>query len=948
MNKEQEIVEFLSKFEDKIGFLDSGLIIDGIVNFYSENMGIDMVVVSVMNQDRSGFFIREMKTEDSENGDGNFVAWETTIMGKVVDDMESYYRPDIKSDAHKFEFDEGLMEWGIKSDFVIPLIIQGEVIGTLNIVSDKIDGIPMICRNKSSLLAPRITQALRNAILHEELMESEDKYKLIFDNAQVGIGVIKTSGEFIEANSTLGTIIGYPDQELKTANFFHLIIEQKQKDEFLAILENFGKLNNQECILSMRNHHVCWVDYSAKVVQYKNSEAYLISVIDITHRKSAEELAEKRLDHLQAAEQIAMVGYFDRDMDTGLEYISPGIESLTGIDKESTDYSAHLREIVHKDDIDNFLELNRKSLKNEDGFHTEIRLLIGENDFRLVKVFGRYTRNLNGHLIHRCTIHDVTKSRKTKKNELAAIEALAHSEMFLSESQKVAKIGSYIFNFDLLTWEASDGLNEIFGLPDGYQKDLKGWVNLVHPEVQVELEKYLLEEVVGKRKRFDKEYDIIRINDGVKRKVHGLGELRFKENGDIHNLIGTIQDITERKELEIERFKLEEKMLQAQKMESLGVLAGGIAHDFNNILMGILGNADLAMFTMGLHSPAREYLEEINASSRKAAQLIKQMLAYSGKGQFIIEEIKFEKLIEDILQMLKISIDKTTVLKFDFGEGVPDFLGDPSQVRQLMVNLVINASESIGGISGVIAISTGKMFCDNDYIGSTSLLPQISNKESIKEGMYTFVEISDTGCGMSKEEVKKIFDPFYSTKFTGRGLGLAAVLGIVRGHKGMIKIYSEERKGSTFKILFPSIKNMDSNDVLSEKNGFLNNKWQGTGTFLIADDEESVRSVSKMMIKKLGFTALVAEDGREAVRIFKKHQSEIVGVLLDLTMPHLDGTQVFQQIKVMNPDIKVILTSGYTEQDATQKFIGKGLAGFIQKPYVLKELATTIRKIFET
>jgi CheY-like chemotaxis protein len=250
------------------------------------------------------------------------------------------------------------------------------------------------------------------------------------------------------------------------------------------------------------------------------------------------------------------------------------------------------------------------------------------------------------------------------------------------------------------------------------------------------------------------------------------------------------------------------------------------------------------------------------------------------------------------------------------------------------MNLVINASEAIGDRSGVIAITTGCMDCDRNYLKDVWL------DENLSDGLYVYLEIADTGCGMNKETLTKLFDPFFTTKFTGRGLGMSAVLGIVRGHKGAIKVYSELNKGTTFKILLPA-----SNRPAELFNGHSqHNDWKGNGTVLLVDDEETVRGIGKEMLQELGFTTVTANDGSEAVEIFK-NTPDITFVILDLTMPHMDGEQCFRILKQMNPDVKVIMSSGYNQQEVTQKFVGKGLAGFIQKPYKLSILREAIQKI---
>jgi PAS domain S-box-containing protein len=380
-----------------------------------------------------------------------------------------------------------------------------------------------------------------------------------------------------------------------------------------------------------------------------------------------------------------------------------------------------------------------------------------------------------------------------------------------------------------------------------------------------------------------------------------------------------------------ERRRMQEELVKAQKLESLGVLAGGIAHDFNNILMAIIGNADLALMRISKESPIIENLRKIEMSAVKAADLAKQMLAYSGKGRFVIEQIDLNALLQEMLHMLEVSISKKALIRFNLARNLPTVEVDATQLRQVVMNLVINASEAIGDRSGVIAITTGCMDCDKSYLKDVWLV------ENIVEGFYVYLEVADTGCGMDKDTMEKIFEPFYTTKFTGRGLGMAAVLGIIRGHKGAIKIYSEPGKGTTFKILLPA------SDKPAEIFNYActGDDWQGEGTVLLVDDEETVRSMGKEMLQIFGFEVITANDGREALEIFKNNP-DINFVILDLTMPHMDGEQCFRELKSIKPDVRVIMSSGYNEHEVTQKFVGKGLAGFIQKPYKLSVLKAAI------
>jgi CheY-like chemotaxis protein len=363
-------------------------------------------------------------------------------------------------------------------------------------------------------------------------------------------------------------------------------------------------------------------------------------------------------------------------------------------------------------------------------------------------------------------------------------------------------------------------------------------------------------------------------------------------------------------------------------------LAGGIAHDFNNILTSIIGNADLALMRISKESPGVDNLHKIEQAAARAADLAKQMLAYSGKGKFIVEQLDLNRLLEEMLHLLEVSISKKVTLRLNLHQSLPSVEGDATQLRQVIMNLVINASEAFDDSNGNITVTTGYMECDKSYLKNVWL------DENISTGLYVYLEIADTGCGMNKETLAKIFDPFFTTKFTGRGLGMAAVLGIVRGHKGSIKVYSEVGKGTSFKILLPtSGKPADLLNLVSTDDTCT---WSGTA--LIVDDEETVRDVGTEMLKEFGLNAVVACDGLEAIDIFKNNP-EITFVILDLTMPRMDGEQCFHELRKINPDAKVIMSSGFNEQEVTQKFVGKGLAGFIQKPYKLTALREAISKI---
>ena len=321
------------------------------------------------------------------------------------------------------------------------------------------------------------------------------------------------------------------------------------------------------------------------------------------------------------------------------------------------------------------------------------------------------------------------------------------------------------------------------------------WLPLVHPDDRQEVMTYLFSLLPGDFKQI--EFRIL-TKEGQISWIQETSRCVVGEKEDELILFGSAKNITELKMAELERDNLAKQLLYAQKLESMGVLAGGIAHDFNNILTSIIGNADLALMRINPESPAIDNLNRIGRAAARAADLAKQMLAYSGKGQFFIKYLDMNQLLKETVHLLEVSISKKVELRFNLSSSLPSVEADVTQIQQIIMNLVINASEAIGDQSGVISIATGTMECDKKYLGA------FWQSEDISAGEYVYLEISDTGCGMDKETQEKIFDPFFTTKFTGRGLGMAAVHGIIRGHKGAINISSELNKGSSFKIFLPA------------------------------------------------------------------------------------------------------------------------------------------------
>jgi PAS domain S-box-containing protein len=382
-----------------------------------------------------------------------------------------------------------------------------------------------------------------------------------------------------------------------------------------------------------------------------------------------------------------------------------------------------------------------------------------------------------------------------------------------------------------------------------------------------------------------------------------------------------------------ERKRFNERLQQMQKLESLGVLAGGIAHDFNNLLTGIMGNASMVLDDLPRDSRPHGDLQKVVDASERAAMLTQQLLAYAGKGRFVIEPVNLSEVVRKISYLIQASVPRTVELRLQLADDLPATEGDAAQIQQLVMNLVINGAEAIEkDKTGTVIVSTSLKQVDQTY------LQQTFGPHEISPGSYVMLEVSDTGCGMDDATKARIFDPFFTTKFAGRGLGLAAVLGIVRGHKGALRVYSVPGKGSSFKVLLPVSARVASREPVN-----LGKDLKGSGTILVIDDEELVRQLSQSALARYGYTVLAAENGPKGIEVLRTNVQAVDLVLLDMTMPLMSGEETFQHLKTIRPDLPVILCSGYHEVEYAERFAGKGLAGFIQKPFTAAYLAERIK-----
>ena len=511
-----------------------------------------------------------------------------------------------------------------------------------------------------------------------------------------------------------------------------------------------------------------------------------------------------------------------------------------------------------------------------------------------------------------------------------ALTALRESEARFRALGEAAPIGIFLADAHGHCTYANPRLQTIFELHETTLLT-SGFVSRVHPDDVQHVDAWL--GLASGSHDFRGEFRLA-MDDGIERCVLAHSAAIRDEAGTIVGRVGTIDDITDARRAESARLQLEQQMLRAQKLESLEVLAGGIAHDFNNLLVGVLGNASLALLDLPPGTPAYAPVVDIERAAQRASDLTRQMLAYSGRGQFVVEPVDLSELVAEMGSLLRTVLSKQAILDFDLSATLPLVEADATQIRQVVMNLITNASDAVGETGGRIHVRTGRhVLAENaaelSYLG-----------DPVAPGEYVFVEVDDTGEGMTDATLARIFEPFFTTKFTGRGLGLAATLGIVRGHRGGIRIRTEPGRGATFRVLLP----VSAASAAPVGATAMPMRGDGLGAVLIIDDDETVRVVARRLLERRGFAVVVASDGIEGLEKFTAAGQRFALVLLDLTMPRMGGAETMAELQRIDPDVRVLLTSGFREREVTAHFAGMEPAGFVQKPFRAEELYAAVTR----
>jgi PAS domain S-box-containing protein len=624
-------------------------------------------------------------------------------------------------------------------------------------------------------------------------------------------------------------------------------------------------------------------------------------------------------------------------------FINSAVEHVYGLTREAFKQNPLIwLEVVHPEDRERVQRESKRLNQGASSVELEYRILRPDGSVRWLRDRKITIRDAEGRMLRLGGIAaDITDSKGAEELLWTQHEQLERDFATRTEQLRRAekKYRSLVENAGDPIYSISPqgeiiSLNEAWERTTGHPREQ--WVGaafgpLVHPDDGELTERSFLAALAGEPCVYEARYQAA--NGKYRLAEHSLAP-QLDADGRVTEVIGVARDITDRRKMQREQRQFEERMQQIQKLESLGLLAGGIAHDFNNLLMGVLGEADLALEDLDGDAPLRPSLETIRAAAQRLAEMANQMLAYSGRGRFTVVRTDLNTVVVEMVRLLRSSLSKKVTLACELSEEPLQLEADTSQLDQVVMNLITNAAEAMDAAGGCVQIRSTATLLEQP------LLPEGWPGEPLSPGRYLVLEVSDSGAGMDRQLLSRIFEPFFTSKATGRGLGLAAVFGIVRGHSGAIEVESRPGEGSTFRVYFhPADEQaIAPTPDADEGSGLL----RGSGTVLVVDDELVARRVAREILDQAGYTVLTAQDGQEGLELLQAHEGPVQLVVLDLTMPRLDGPATFRELRRRWPALAVVVTSGYDERQASPQMLRQ--ATFLQKPYQAAALTRAVRR----
>jgi PAS domain S-box-containing protein len=757
-------------------------------------------------------------------------------------------------------------------------------------------------------------------VAEEALRASEEKFSKTFEASPDAININRLDGTYLDVNLAYSRLSGWSREETlgRTTMDLNLWVNLEDRTRMQEMIQAEGHFVGFEASFRMKDGSIRTGLVSGTLIPVAGETCLLTITRDITERKAAEAAIRYSEDKFSRAFHASpdAINITRLDDSTYIE-VSDGFEKISGWSREEVIGRSATELNIWANPLDRF---QIKELLQTHGEFTGMEISFCRKDGSLL------TGMMSGKIMEvdgvPCLL-SITRDISARKK---AEEALA--------AERGLFIGGPVMVFK---WRTDSGWPVEYASPNvasilGYTPSdlIDGQIpfqSLFHPDDFDRVVREINEVEAKGLSHFEQHYRL-RIASGEYRWFYDFSAAATPGPNPSH-FLGYLLDITDRRQAE-------DALRQSQKLESLGILAGGIAHDFNNLLTVVLGNLNLAQMHLPEHAAALPYLSKMEATVLRATELTKQMLAYSGRGHFLVKPLDLNEAVREVTHLLEVSISKKIRLRFDLEPGLPAILADAAQIQQVVMNLVTNASDAIGDQDGIIHLTTSTA-----NLEARELLSDFRS-ETLAPGPFVLLEVADTGIGMTPEVMARIFDPFYTTKTAGRGLGLSAMLGILRGHNAGIQLRSEVGRGSTFRLCFPAS---------DERPGTLDAAIQEVlshplhGRILLVDDEELILQTIGSALKMLGLEVITAQDGLEALQLFRETKPRVDLVLMDLTMPRMDGREAFEAMHDLDPSVPVVLSSGFTERDSLQTLSGEGPAAFMQKPYQIKELRLLLQMV---
>jgi PAS domain S-box-containing protein len=849
----------------------------------------------------------------------------------VMESAEAIDLAGVFMDRHRL-----YSEFGLKHGYSTALRIGGKVIGFLNLGSSRDDISTQITRQTLSLIGHEMESVLERLQTEERLRRSEEKFRTVADFTYDWEYWIGNDGRLEYISPSCERITGYAAEEFMRCP--DLMTKIVHPDDLMRIKRHQEGVTDKDDVqlfefrITTRTGEARWISHSCRPVydDEGNLSGRRGSNRDITGRKEAElQLAENQRRLAALLSNLQGAAYSYRLGDTpSIEFVSDGCYELTGLRPAELIESDMMRFAgpVHPDDLEYVISEVRAALCQDRAFRLQHRIVTADGRVKWVMHQGRGNRSSTGGILRvEGFAHDIT-DRVDMETELRDSE-LKFKAIFNSSVR--ARI---LLDRDMVARASNELARYVINTVTGKELQIgESITDLVPQFLEGSFRVNFDQAVLGER-------------TVVERRVSGLdAEPRYytieytpvyQDRGDVIGVCMSISDITSVRKADTERRILEERIRHAQKLESLGVLAGGIAHDFNNLLMGILGNVELATACSNGQSELDECLREIATASHRAVELTSQMLAYAGRGVMIPEPTNLSEFMTGIADVLKSAAGKHT-LRLDLSAGLPPVEIDRTQIEQVIINLVTNSAEAIGDEMGQIRLRT-----DTAELDEASQC-RLNLAESVVPGRYVVLEAYDDGSGMDKATLSRIFEPFFSTKFTGRGLGLAAVLGIVRIHKGTIDVVSNPGAGTSVKVFLPC-HIADSVPISSKEQSAVESP---SHTILVVDDEEPVRNVSRAVLARAGYSAILAASGEEGIHLLRSNRDKISAIILDMVMPGMSGSQMLRFIREIAPDMPILFASGYSDEHSFALLKEEPNTSFIQKPFGVEELTKKLKEL---